>query len=165
MFLSGCVASETIDRPVQSAGVTSKVWSLRQLDGEHVKHTEPEAATIRFRSDHGIVGTSVCNDVGGNEFAWSADPTGMKGAFKRDQTGATIVTVVGCLDKRATDVADRFWAKMQGAGRWSLQGERLRIAFTDGSAAELMPAATPASKIKPSCAAGDQNNFDCRKSQ
>ena len=138
-LLSGCGATGIVDPPVKIAAVTGKVWVLRQLEGQHVNRTDAEAATIRFLADHWIVGTSACNDVGGEELTWSANSSGRTGAFRRNQTGATITTAAGCLDALAMQLGDRFWARMIDARDWSASATTLTIRFSDGSGALLAP--------------------------
>lgn len=159
--VSGCGGLAAVEQPTSRTEVTNKVWALRRLDGQSVHRARPETATIRFLADHGVVGTSVCNDVGGNEFKWFSDPSGKTGAIKRDRAEATITTAVGCLDSRATEVADQFWRKMRIANAWSLQGRTLHIDFSDGSGAELVPAGKSGSQRKIACTNDNPSNLDC----
>ncbi len=161
MAVSGCGGSAAIEQLTSRTEVTNEVWALRQLDGKSVHRARPETATIQFLADHGVVGTSVCNDVGGNELMWFSGPSGKNGAVKRDRTEATITTVVGCLDRCATEVADQFWRKMRIANAWSLQGRTLHINFSDGSVAELVPAVTSDSNRTIGCTNGNSSNLDC----
>jgi hypothetical protein len=161
MAVSGCGGSAAVEQPTARTEVTTEVWALRQLDGKSVHRARPETATIQFLADHGVGGTSVCNDVGGSELKWFSGPSGKNGAVKRDRTEATITTVVGCLDGRATEVADRFWRKMRMANAWSLQGRTLHINFSDGSVAELVPAGTSDSNRTIGCTNGNSSNLDC----
>lgn len=144
-LVSGCSGSAIVDRSVQNVELAGIVWALRQFEGERVERTDPEAATIRFLADRGIVGTSACNDVGGEELTWSADTSGKKGAIKRSWTGATITTLVGCQDSLAAQLGDRFWARMLAARDWSASATTLTIKFSDGSSALLVPVSTTAS--------------------
>ncbi len=137
-LLSACATSGSVGRPVRYAELTGKVWVLRQLDGARVNRIDSEAVTVRFLPDHGIVGTSVCNDVGGEQLTWSAVSSGA-GVFRLDKTGATIITVVGCQDTSAAQLGDRFWAKMIDARAWSVTMTILTIRFSDGSTAALEP--------------------------
>ena len=160
-ILSGCGESATAERPNPRSGVTGKIWALRQIDGTQVERADVETATLRFDVGHGITGTSVCNDVGGDEFGWSADPSGTRGAVRRDETEATIVTAVGCMDEHASDIARRFWQKMETANEWVVQGGTLRISFLDGSAATLKPVGDAPPNGELGCVNGKAGNFDC----
>ena len=161
MAVSGCGGLAAVEQPTSRAEVTNKVWALRQLDGKSVHRARPETATIQFLADHGVGGTSVCNDVGGNELKWFSGPSGKTGAVRRDWTEATITTAVGCLDRRATEVADQFWRKMRIANAWSLQGRTLHINFSDGTVAELVPAKKSGPQRKIGCANNNSSNLDC----
>lgn len=125
--------------PVQNAVLVREDWSLRQFEGRSVKHADPEAVTLRFLADNRIIGTAACNDVGGDELTWSADSAGAKGAFARNQTGATITTTAGCADASSMRTGSQFWARMSDAHDWSLSGNTLTIKFNDGATALLVP--------------------------
>ena len=127
--------------PRTDEGSTSLIrgsWILRQLEGRHIGHSSPEAATVRFLANHFIAGTAVCNDVGGDELTWSAEVSGHEGSFDQDRSAATITTAVGCLDYRAMQIGDRFWALMGDARGWSVKGNSLTISFSNGSKAVLV---------------------------
>ena len=125
--------------PVQNVGLIRENWSLRQFEGRSVKHADPEAATLRFLANNRIVGTAACNDVDGDELTWSANPAGAKGAFARNQTGATIITTAGCADASSMKTGGQFWARMSDAHDWSLGAKTLTIKFSDGATAILIP--------------------------
>ena len=124
--------------PVQNAGLVVGKWSLRQFQGRSIKHADPEAATLRFLANNRIVGTAACNDVGGDEVTWSADLSGAKGAFARNQAVATITTTVGCANASSMKTGSRFWTRMSDAHDWSLRGKTLTIRFADGATALLL---------------------------
>lgn len=160
--LNGCSATLPVDRPVTSDRLTEHLWVLRDLQGERVARSDPEAATLRFLPDHGTAGTASCNSIGGREITWSADASGNEGTFLRDTSQPTIKTVVGCNDMRATQIADRFWTLMTQAREWSIGRDDLTIRFSDGAAATLV-AVKKAESPKTDCR-NAPNNFDCPRS-
>jgi len=125
--------------PVQSAGSVVEKWSLRQFEGQSIKHADPEAVTLRFLANNRIVGTAACNDVGGDELTWSADLANTKGKFARNRGGATIITTAGCANASSRRTGSHFWTRMSDAHDWSLMGKALTIKFADGATALLVP--------------------------
>lgn len=115
------------------------VWALRQFGGMPVNLADPEAATIRFKANGAIEGTSACNSVGGQELTWSSEPSGQAGLFHRNEKSATITTAVGCSNTSAAALGDKFWSRMLEARRWSISEFTLRITFANGSGAVLKP--------------------------
>ena len=158
--LSGCGAPMAVDRPVAGDHVTARIWGLRDLRGNRVVASRPEAATLRFLPGHGIAGTASCNDVGGRETSWSTDAPGTAGTFAHDPSQPTIRTVVGCMDVRAMETGSRFWKMMATARGWSLSSGTLTIGFADGSRAALVPVG----KVRPpgeDCDDPASRNLDC----
>ena len=135
-LVSGCT-SPAIDWAPQSISSEGATWALRQFAGKQVKRSDPEAATVRFLADHKTVGTSACNDVGGEELTWSADASGEHGAINHDQTRGTITTVVRCSSISAVQLGNCFWADMIKARAWSTTATTLTIEFADRSEARL----------------------------
>lgn len=106
-------------------------WALRKLSHETIKQMEPELATVRFRDDGRIDGTTSCNGISAS-LTWSHDHANGQSGLLRNDGRPSIQTVVGCGNRWATTIANGFWKKMETAERWSRRGNRLRIAFTGG---------------------------------
>lgn len=156
---STCAVQSHATTP-EGGSMAGRHWALRKLSHETIRQTEPELATVRFRDDGQIDGTASCNGISAS-LTWSHDHANAQSGLLRNDGRPSIQTVVGCGDRWATTMANGFWKKMETAERWSRRGNRLRIAFAGGDAADLVSVAAPASRRKPDCGQRGSTNFDC----
>ena len=161
LCLAGCGITQSDSGMVERSSVVDRYWAVRTFQHKVIKKEKPEVATVRFRRDGQIGGTATCNSIGGG-FTWYSNHASGRGGVFGHTAQSMIKTVVGCPDQQADALADRFWDRMEGAERWSLQGNKLRIEFKEGDAAELVPVATPPSERRPDCKQHDPRNLDCR---
>ena len=123
----------------QRVELPGKKWILRQLGGEPVRRTDPEAATISLMTNHAVAGTVSCNHVDGKEVTWFAGPSGRKGLFKHNKREPTLMTVMGCSDPAPGQLGGRLWEQMRLSRTWSVTMTTLTITFSDGSTAIFVP--------------------------
>jgi hypothetical protein len=122
----GCNGRGTL--PTRIAGT---VWELVRLGDERAPEGRSPAATLVWGPNGSLGGTLACND-GGIRTTWTAD-----GGFAPGRSGFE-QTAMGCNDPAAEAFGARFWGGLETARSWRRDRDRLRIAFADGSEAELL---------------------------
>jgi hypothetical protein len=126
-------------------------WVLYELENRSIGRASPPAATVIFGRDGSISGAAPCNQ-GGAPLNWR------DGAFYRpanqDRVPVPVFTLMGCLDRQASETGNGFWLQMLGARGWTLAGETVAIQFADGTAARLRRAPNAVNSIAPQSAAG-----------
>jgi heat shock protein HslJ len=105
------------------AGTT---WQLETLDGRPVPAGRVVAATLTFRRDGRIEGTSGCNDMG-STIRWR------QGLFRTGGAKITAMTLVPCEDEAADQTGANFWGKFRSARSWKRANDSLQITFADGT--------------------------------
>jgi heat shock protein HslJ len=104
-------------------------WELVRIDADAAPSGRSPAATFSFAPKGWVNGTQACNDSGA-PIGWAG------GRFVHGREGGG-TTDMGCGDAAASAFGRRFWALMNRARSWRIEGDRLFIAFPDGSIAEL----------------------------
>jgi heat shock protein HslJ len=108
--------------------MAGSTWLLETFDGRPAPTGRSVAATLTFRRDGRVEGTSGCNDMG-STIRWR------QGLFKTGGAKLNALTLVPCEDQAADQLGSSFWDKFRSARSWKRDGERLRVKFADGTEA------------------------------
>lgn len=110
--------------------MAGSTWLLETFDGRPAPTGRSVAATLTFRRDGRIEGTSGCNDMG-STIRWR------QGLFKTGGARINALTLVPCEDQAADQLGSGFWDKFRSARSWKRDGDRLQVKFADGSEASF----------------------------
>lgn len=110
--------------------MAGSTWQLDRLGGKPAPTGRSVAATLTFRRDGRIEGTSGCNDMG-STIRWR------QGIFRTGGARISALTLVPCDDQAADQAGSDFWNKFRSARSWKRDGDKLQVKFADGSEAEF----------------------------
>lgn len=105
--------------------MAGSTWQLETFDGHPAPIGRVVAATLTFRRDGRIEGTSGCNDIG-STIRWR------QGLFRTGGARISAVTLAPCDDEAANQMGSSFWHKFRGVRSWKRVNDRLQITFSDG---------------------------------
>lgn len=108
--------------------MAGSTWQLETLNGKSAPTGRSVAATLTFRRDRRIEGTSGCNDIG-STIRWQ------QGLFRTGGARISALTLVPCDDQAADQAGSDFWSKFRSARSWKRDGDKLQVKFADDSEA------------------------------